>query len=72
MRGTHGQGQGDHRIARSIPARAGNAHITPGRSRCAAAYAPGRPTGRRFGFKKGSKSDLFVAIWEEYKRRLAR
>ena len=23
--------------------------------------------GRRFGFKKGSKSDLFLAIWEEYK-----
>ena len=23
--------------------------------------------GRRFGFKKGSKSHLFLAIWEEYK-----
>ena len=23
--------------------------------------------GRRFGFKKGSKSDLFIAMWEEYK-----
>ena len=22
--------------------------------------------GKRFGFKKGSKSDLFVAMWEEY------
>ena len=28
--------------------------------------------GRRFGFKKGSKSELFVALWEEYKRRLSR
>ena len=26
--------------------------------------------GRRFGFKKGSKSNLFVALWEEYKGRL--
>ena len=25
--------------------------------------------GHRFGFKKGSKSDLFVAIWNEYKSR---
>ena len=25
--------------------------------------------GQRFGFKKGSKSDLFVAMWEEYKTR---
>ena len=25
--------------------------------------------GRRFGFKKGSKSDLFLAMWEEYNRR---
>ena len=23
--------------------------------------------GHRFGFKKGSKSDLFVAMWEAYK-----
>lgn len=23
--------------------------------------------GRRFGFKKGSKSNLFLAMWEEYK-----
>ncbi len=22
--------------------------------------------GKRFGFKKGSKSDLFVAMWDEY------
>ena len=22
--------------------------------------------GQRFGFKKGSKSELFIAIWEEY------
>ena len=28
--------------------------------------------GRRFGFKKGSKSDLFIAIWEEYKGRVSR
>ena len=27
--------------------------------------------GRRFGFKKGSKSDLFVAMWEDYKGRLS-
>lgn len=24
--------------------------------------------GQRFGFKKGSKSDLFVAMWEAYKK----
>lgn len=23
--------------------------------------------GQRFGFKKGSKSDLFIALWEAYK-----
>lgn len=23
--------------------------------------------GQRFGFKKGSKSDLFIAMWEAYK-----
>ncbi len=23
--------------------------------------------GKRFGFKKGSKSDLFIAMWEAYK-----
>ena len=28
--------------------------------------------GQRFGFKKGSKSDLFLAMWEEYKSRIAR
>ena len=27
--------------------------------------------GRRFGFKKGCKSDLFIAMWEEYKHRLS-
>lgn len=27
--------------------------------------------GRRFGFKKGSKSDLFVAMWEDYQNRIA-
>ena len=27
--------------------------------------------GRRCGFKKGSKSDLFIAMWEEYKQRLS-
>ena len=27
--------------------------------------------GRRFGFKKGSKSNLFLAMWEEYKTRLS-
>ena len=26
--------------------------------------------GRRFGFRKGSKSDLFIAMWDEYKGRL--
>lgn len=26
--------------------------------------------GRRFGFKKGAKSDLFIALWDEYKRRI--
>jgi len=25
--------------------------------------------GKRFGFKKGSKSDLFMAMWEEYKEK---
>ena len=25
--------------------------------------------GRRFGFKKGSKSALFLAMWEDYKGR---
>ena len=28
--------------------------------------------GRKFGFKKGSKSALFMAMWAEYKRRLSR
>ena len=31
----------------------------------------GQEAGRRFGFKKGSKSDLFIAMWEEYKNRLS-
>ena len=26
--------------------------------------------GKRFGFRKGSKSDLFIAMWDEYKNRL--
>ncbi len=28
--------------------------------------------GSRFGFKKGCKSELFIAMWEEYKERLSR
>ena len=27
--------------------------------------------GQRFGFKKGSKSDLFLAMWEDYKTRVS-
>ena len=27
--------------------------------------------GKRFGFKKGSKSDLFMAMWNEYKDRVS-
>ncbi len=27
--------------------------------------------GRRFGFKKGSKSNLFLAMWEEYQTRIS-
>ncbi len=30
-----------------------------------------REAGERFGFKKGSKSDLFIAMWNEYKTRKA-
>ena len=30
-----------------------------------------REAGERFGFRKGSKSDLFIAIWNEYQGRLA-
>ena len=26
--------------------------------------------GKRFGFRKGSKSDLFIAMWDEYKSRI--
>ena len=26
--------------------------------------------GNRFGFRKGSKSDLFIAMWDEYKSRI--
>ena len=29
-----------------------------------------REAGARFGFKKGSKSDLFMAMWNEYQERL--
>ncbi len=28
-----------------------------------------KEAGERFGFKKGSKSDLFISMWEEYKKR---
>lgn len=28
-----------------------------------------KEAGERFGFKKGSKSDLFIAMWDEYKDR---
>ena len=31
-----------------------------------------KEAGQRFGFKKGSKSDLFIAMWEEYKTRKSR
>ena len=27
--------------------------------------------GRRFGFKKGAKSALFIAMWDDYKARLS-
>lgn len=30
-----------------------------------------KEAGERFGFRKGSKSDLFIAMWNEYKERLA-
>ena len=30
-----------------------------------------KEAGERFGFKKGSKSDLFIAIWNEYQERIA-
>ena len=29
-----------------------------------------KEAGERFGFKKGSKSDLFIAMWNEYQERL--
>ena len=29
-----------------------------------------REAGARFGFRKGSKSDLFIAMWNEYQGRL--
>ena len=29
-----------------------------------------KKAGERFGFRKGSKSDLFIAIWNEYQERL--
>ena len=28
-----------------------------------------KEAGERFGFKKGSKSDLFIAMWNEYQKR---
>ena len=28
-----------------------------------------KEAGERFGFKKGSKSDLFIAMWNEYQDR---
>lgn len=31
-----------------------------------------REAGERFGFKKGSKSELFIAMWHEYKARSTR
>ncbi len=30
-----------------------------------------KEAGERFGFKKGSKSDLFIAMWSEYQERIA-
>lgn len=30
------------------------------------ANAFSQEAGQRFGFKKGSKSDLFIAMWQEY------
>lgn len=30
-----------------------------------------REAGARFGFKKGSKSDLFITMWREYQERKA-
>ena len=27
--------------------------------------------GRKFGFKKGSKSEFFITMWEDYKGRLS-
>ena len=32
----------------------------------AMANAFSQEAGQRFGFKKGSKSDLFIAMWQEY------
>ena len=28
-----------------------------------------KEAGERFGFRKGSKSDLFIAMWDEYQQR---
>ena len=28
-----------------------------------------KEAGERFGFRKGSKSDLFIAMWNEYQKR---
>ncbi len=30
-----------------------------------------KEAGARFGFRKGSKSDLFIAMWNEYQERIA-
>lgn len=30
-----------------------------------------KAAGQRFGFKKGSKSALFIALWEEYQNKTA-
>lgn len=35
------------------------------------AHAFSQEAGDRFGFKKGSKSDLFIAMWQEYQDRKA-
>lgn len=29
-----------------------------------------KEAGARFGFRKGSKSDLFIAMWNEYQERI--
>lgn len=32
----------------------------------------GEEAGRKFGFKKGSKSELFLLMWEAYKKKKSR